>query len=135
MVFFAGKVLTAAQLNAEIGALQTATADTGWVTLSSLGYLNGWAQYVDATYGTAAIRKIGKVVSLRGLVTAGSFGVPICNLIPAAYRPSLNLIFASKTSGAQVAVETRVLLSGAIQIQSGTAAAYFSISDCTWMVD
>lgn len=135
MVFLAGRALTAAQLNAELATLQTAIADSGWLpVLGGVGFQNSWANYVDTTYGSARYRKIGKVVHLDGLIVAGSFGVPAFAL-PVGYRPSLNLIFSCKTSGAQVAVEARVLTTGAVQIQSGTAAAYFSLADITFMVD
>lgn len=132
MVFFAGKILSAAELNALDVRVQNLEADSGWVNPGALA--NGWAAYVDSTYGTPRYRKIGKLVQVRGLVVAGTFGVTIFTL-PVGYRPSLNLIFNCKTSGTQVTVEARILTAGTLQIQSGTAGQYFSLSDIMFFVD
>lgn len=132
MVFFAGKILSAAELNALDVRVQNLEADSGWVNPGALA--NGWAAYVDGTYGTTRYRKIGKLVQVRGLVTAGTFAATILTL-PAGFRPSLNLIFNSRTSGTQGTVELRVFSNGTIQIMSGTAAAWFSLSEIMFFVD
>ena len=83
--------------------------DTGWHYVGDAGepvFYNGggseWGNY--GTDGTASwaplrFRKSSGIVYVQGLVTGGSFGVgwPIF-FLPAGYRPSYALIFASVTS-------------------------------------
>lgn len=72
--------LTTAQ--GQITALQTATADSGWIAAS----LNpAWAYY-GIPFPTPAYRKIGNQVFLKGLVTGGTPGSTIFTL-PVGYRP------------------------------------------------
>lgn len=150
MTFFAGRILTAAELNALEASVTALSADSGWVNPAPLG--SGWTEYVDPTYGATRYRKIGKLVQLRGLVVSSSIANPIFTL-PAGFRPSLNLIFplsaASWATGAASAGtahvhaqagaglgELRVSSNGQVLVLSAAAVnAYVSLATAMFLVD
>lgn len=62
-------------------------ADTGWVAITSFGA--GWSGAALGAFPAAAVRRIGSVVYLRGLLTkAGAYGSSetMCTL-PVGFRP------------------------------------------------
>lgn len=77
-----------AAVAADVAALQTATADSGWIALTLSG---SWANY-GSPFPTAAYRKVGSVVYLKGLVRNGTPGTTIGTL-PVGYRPSEQHLF------------------------------------------
>jgi hypothetical protein len=72
--------------------LAVAPADSGWIALT-LG--NGWVNY-GGTYATAAYRKIGTRVYLRGTIKSGTIN-SVAFTLPAGFTPtaSLNIATAS----------------------------------------
>lgn len=80
-----GQMVTA---NANIAALQAATADSGWVNLTMAG---SWAHY-GAPFPTPQCRKIGSLVVVKGLVRNGTPGTTIATL-PVGFRPSEQHLF------------------------------------------
>jgi hypothetical protein len=55
-------------------------------------FLNGWGNF-GSGYAPAGYRKIGDIVSLRGLVSGGTVGQPVF-VLPVGFRPAHNNIFA-----------------------------------------
>jgi hypothetical protein len=66
--------------------LETATADTGWITLTiSAG---GWTVLQPVRY-----RKIGSVVYIDGELVGGTVGNTVIATLPAGFRPSKRITF------------------------------------------
>lgn len=68
-----------------LDTVEAAIADSGWIAPT---LLNSWVNF-GSTFDTAAYRKIGEVVYVRGLIKSGTTtsGTTIFTL-PSGYRPS-----------------------------------------------
>lgn len=108
--------------------------DTGWVTPA---LINNWQGYSGGSthWGTAQYRRIGKVVTLRGLVTktVGSTAEVIFYL-PADCRPSITNMFA-QANGSSNYVRLDIQSDGAVLYPAGVPNVAFASLSCTWMVD
>lgn len=87
--------------------------------------LNGWVNF-GSGFNPAGYRKIGDVVSLRGLLTTGSTSVPMFNL-PAGYRPAYTQIFT--TSASDGWAEVRVGANGDVLLTAAANPAAWTALD------
>jgi hypothetical protein len=114
-VLATGNSVTAAIWNNNFGNM----ADSGWVALSTLGYLNSWANSAGpASSGTqAGYRLIGNRVFLSGTVAGGASGTQVCGVLPVGYRPTyVSSAAGVTTSVANSACLVRVTTAGAISL-------------------
>jgi hypothetical protein len=130
----------------------TIGGDSGWIAVLSFGNL--WENY-GSPYATAAYRKIGNRVFLRGLVRSGTSAVPIFTL-PVGYRPPFPMLHmgisnsVARTSGAastgtahthlvtmtSIATRINVDANGAVQLGDTSAATGFiSLEGISFLVD
>lgn len=72
--------------------LDDLTADTGWVAVSTLGYLNGWVDF-DAVSHKPYYRKVGNRIVFRGLIKSGTVGSSAFTM-PAGSRPVVGTGYA-----------------------------------------
>lgn len=104
----------------DLALLTDLPADTGWIDLP----LN------EGVTGTAAYRKVGDRVTLRGEITGYAAAVSPFPAVPVGFRPKANLAFAVMLSSTQV-TRLWVRTSGAVQLAAtigGTA-----IFEETWV--
>lgn len=81
-----------ATLQEQVAALQVATADSGWRTLT---LTTGIVSYAETQ--TPQCRKIGKMVFVRGAVK-NVFAVGVLATLPAGFRPNATISFIQNTS-------------------------------------
>lgn len=102
-------------------ALETATADSGWVAMT----LNSpWVDY-GAGFRTARRRKLGSLVIIEGLVKSGTTGSTISTL-PVGWRPPEGLVLGTITDP-NVFARLDVTAAGAIVCYFTGTSAYVSI--------
>lgn len=94
---------------------------TAWVAPA---LLNGWAN-AGAPFQVAGYRRVGDVVSLRGVFGAGAVGLAAFNL-PAGFAPPADLIFACSAGG--VFGSLTVTAAGAVIPAIGPAAGFSIIA-------
>lgn len=124
--------------DAKLNALGGALGDSGWVTLTLTA---GFTAITSGGYPTPSVRRIGKIVHSRGLVTlaAGAY-TGVITTLAAAYCPQANEILpplAMKNKAFQISVTS----SGSMSVMPqptysvGTAAAsdLYSLYG-SWMV-
>lgn len=89
--------LSVFELETQIAALQAASADTGWIAPT---LTNTWANYASG-FQSAAYRKIGNQVFIRGLVKDGVVGgaTPIFTM-PVGFRPTAGIVMYAGISAA-----------------------------------
>lgn len=97
-----------------------------WVEVGSVGapaYENGWVSF-DVGRG-AQFKKVGNLVSIKGVVKSGSF--PSVNIfsIPEEYRPIKNRLFATAANGNFANI--LVAANGDVQINSGGSASFTTL--------
>lgn len=123
-----------AMSSADKTALDALFADTGWVNVT---YENSWTDYKTGVAGAnnavGAYRKIGGVVSIKGLIKGGSLGARIFGL-PASMRPTEELwIPTTFTSGSTNGTTYIVIYpSGTVLLAGSGVPTYASIA-CTYM--
>lgn len=94
---------------------------TAWVAPA---LLNGWAN-AGAPFQVAGYRRVGDVVSLRGVFGAGAIGLAAFNL-PAGFLPPADLTFACSAGGAFGSLT--VTAAGAVIPAVGVAAGFSIIA-------
>lgn len=120
-----------------ITALETATASAAWVALDTLvTYQSGWTGPTGYFgYRPLSIRKIGKRVSLRGVVakTSWTANAKICDL-PVAYRPTDTIPLFTRFANIGFGQVTLTLTAaGALTVD--LAGPDGLLMDVSWLVD
>lgn len=106
------------------------TIDTGWTAPT---FLNSWVNYGAGGWSTAAYRKVGNRVYLRGLVKDGTLGAAVFTL-PSGYRPTAGLHFGVICSDTTVPGKAQVLADGSVVASTG-ANSHFSLDEISFFVD
>lgn len=102
--------------------------DTGWISAT---LQSGWSNY-GSEYDTAAFRRVGSSVYLRGMVKSGSVvnntGTSPIFTLPDGFKPDISgrSIF-SCTSAATTRARTDIFSSGVVQAVEGTNS-WFSVA-------
>lgn len=98
-------------------ALETATNDSGWITLTLTA--GGWTVAQPVRY-----RKIGAVVYMDGELVNGTVGATVIATLPAGYRPSKRTAFLLLDGGTGTS-DGRLQISdtGVLQIYGGNGGA------------
>lgn len=100
------------------------TGSTGaWAALT-LNTAGNWANY-GGSYYSAAYKKVGDLVFLRGLVKRTSGSDTLVATMPSGFRPGSTALYA--TSGDDTFARIDIENDGEIRLQAGTAAAYVSL--------
>lgn len=94
---------------------------TTWVAPA---LLNGWAN-AGAPFQAAQYRRVGDIVSLRGVFGAGAIGLAAFNL-PAGFLPPADLTFACSAGGAFGSLT--VTAAGAVIPAVGAAAGFSMVA-------
>ena len=99
-------------------------ADSGWQTLTPQ---NSWGNL--AGYATLACRKVGSLVTVRGVLSGGTItdGTLICTL-PAGYRPPATLVIGAASNSTDPTARFGIATNGQITIQKITSASFLSMS-------
>ena len=116
--------------------LPIATPPPSWIRPL---FLNGWEDYGYPGWERAAYRKIGDVVTLRGLVkrAAGDLNQQPMFVVPPEYCAPAPLIFTVNTSGSGGIGRFDVQNTGAVYVNDGIHtgyAAFTSLSGVSWSV-
>ncbi len=91
-----------------------------WISVGTApAFQNSWVNYDAATAPTRFMKRHDGVVEIRGVVKDGAVPSAVFTL-PAGYRPSHTLNFASTSAGAFASVE--ILATGVVSVQAGSAA-------------
>jgi hypothetical protein len=94
-------------------ALETATEDSGWITLTLTA--GGWTTLYPVKY-----RKIGPVVYLDGEIYGGTTGATIIATLPSGFRPPQRISFFLLDAGSgSTDGRLQVTNTGALQIFGG----------------
>ena len=96
---------------------------TAWAALT-LNTGGKWANY-GGNYYSAAYKRVGDLVFLRGLVVRTSGSDTLIATLPSGYRPGSYSLLA--TSGDDVFARIDIENDGEIRLQAGTASAYVSL--------
>jgi hypothetical protein len=106
-----------AALTGRVTALETATAKTAWTAVT---FQNSWVNNVSGVE-TVAYRKIGDIVTLRGMAMTGAVPSVVFTL-PVGYRSPLQLRFPINSNGAYG--QCRVMPDGTVIAQAGASAGF-----------
>ncbi len=90
---------------------------TAW---AAPAFLNGWAN-IGGAFQVAQYRRVGDVVSVRGVIAAGVIGLQ-CFVLPVGFRPPAAVIFPADSAGAYGSVT--VTAAGNVVPTVGVAAAF-----------
>lgn len=93
-----------------------------------VGFQNSWVLYADGTFAPPTLVGFWKdalgIVHLQGMISSGTLNTAAFTL-PAGYRPALNTVFPTGTSGGYG--EARVLSNGDVYPVSG-GTGWFSLN-------
>lgn len=102
--------------------------DSGWIPLV---LTNGWIDFDVVLFGPSSIRRLNKVVEVRGVLTAGVIGSAAC-VVPPHCIPSTRRIMPAMTDP-NVIGRLELYTSGALVPATGSNS-YFSLH-AMWTVD
>lgn len=91
-----GYVVSAADWNIVEDDLAFLYGDTAWTAVTA--FANSWVNY-GAPYYSAAYRKVGTRVYVRGMIKSGTINTAAFTL-PTGYRPASTAVFAVDSGGA-----------------------------------
>lgn len=86
--------------------------------------LNGWVN-VGAPSQVAQYRRVGDIVSIRGVITAGGIGLNAF-VLPVGFRPPADLTFSCSANGAFGSLT--VTAAGAVTPAAGAAVAFSMVA-------
>jgi hypothetical protein len=111
------------------GIVAATTPPEAWHEIGATGepaFENGWSNYAGG-YATAAYRKVGNVVYIKGLVKGGTIGNVAVFSFPAGYQPALSRMFVA-ANAAGTAGRLDVLSNGQVRILAGSTT--FTSIEC-----
>lgn len=97
---------------------------TAWTNVT---FLNGWLNY-GSPYQVVQYRRVGDIVSLRGIAKGGAAFVPIFTL-PVGFRPPGQIQFAVDAGNAHGNVEIRTNGDVVMNFPQTTATAFNIMAD------
>lgn len=103
---------------------------TAWAALT-LNSGGNWANY-GGNYASAAYKKVGDLVFLRGLVVRSSGSDTLIATLPSGYRPGSYSLHA--TAGDDVFARIDVETDGEMRLQAGSATAYLSLDGIVFSI-
>ncbi|MCK6077907.1 hypothetical protein [Paenibacillus silvae] len=103
-----------------------------WITPT---LLNGWTNYNDSGsfYNVAYIKDALGYVHLRGLIRSGAVGTAVF-VLPTGYRPKSAMIFASISTGSNIA-RIDVRASGIVFLDTGNSATFITLDNISFLAE
>lgn len=118
----AGTQLSVANFGNPVATQLNALAVTAW---TNVAFLNGWSNY-GASYSLTQYRKVGDVVTIRGMMKSGTMAQPAF-ILPTGFRPpsDLQLTTSAFAGGASSVVALVTIRSdGSVTPQEGGNANF-----------
>lgn len=115
-------------LETEVATLEAKAADSGW---KAVEFENSWKN-TGGAFMTAAYRKQGNTVRLRGVVEGGASG-SVAFTLPAGFRPTATSAFAG-AGGSTADTKAQITTGGAVAL-TYSVTGIVAVDGVTFTVD